>query len=284
MQDQNESDQQSAKKRGYIPARCVSFIQKLYAQNDKSTSDNNKTNSHDTGIFVATVFIALAAVLSFGAALIQAWIFNGQLGEMKTASELMKGQLEEIKRQSTSAERSSTAGRAYLFVSVPTPNIPIITALPDGKSFVFAANFSIENFGQTPAVVTKFETHTLITKTDHFLLEAPEPGSSDFLDLQENFKQPAMSLRSDFLIFIEEEHQHPLVIPANSKSIPLRQNFLFRRPPPTAPIEAVGQGAWFYCVIGYKDIFGFERENVYYVGMFGSGLMWPKNPAYNHWN
>lgn len=196
----------------------------------------------------------------------------------------MQGQLDEIKRQSNAIERSSTAGRAYVFAKIPIPNHAPITKLPP-LQLSLTLDFAIENFGQTPAVITKLETHILLAKSPLDINDAPEPHSTAFFELIENSKHPASSQRADLLLTFNQNGRDPIVIPANSQTIPLRQMFLFRRPLQVeSPIVPNSHGAWFYCSISYKDIFGFERETVYYVGMFGAGIQLPKNPNYNRWN
>jgi hypothetical protein len=187
-------------------------------------------------------------------------------------------QLEEIQRQSKSIERSSTQGRAYVFVSLLSPN-SVDQQLPGvgTSATALTLNFAIENFGQTPAVITSFETHILAPKGSIYFPdnEPPKPDSPAFVASKEDFLQPAFS-EDAHLIF--DEHFHaPTVIPANSKRILMKRTFFFGRP-------VQHHGAWFYCAIKYKDIFGFDRETVYYVGMFGAAVELPKNDTYNYWN
>src|ERR1700681_4830998 len=134
---------------------------------------------------VFTAVIALTGVLG-------AIIFNGQLtamqaqlGEMKTASV-------EVKRQSDAAERSSTAGRAYLFVKYETPQAAMMspatatTESDDVTTFKVPIRYSIKNLGQTPAIITKVEAHLLINKDGSMITEPPHADPPEALEMKES--------------------------------------------------------------------------------------------------
>jgi hypothetical protein len=93
MQSKNETENEGRKRRGYIPAACVKFIQKLYEKNREPHPNNDKNRPKERSIFIPTCIIAFAGIATLIASLIQACIFNKQLGEMKTTSRIMEGQL-----------------------------------------------------------------------------------------------------------------------------------------------------------------------------------------------
>jgi hypothetical protein len=74
-----------------------------------------------------------------------------------------------------------------------------------------------------------------------------------------------------------------VIVSPSADTGPLQQTFIFANRPILRATNDT-QGAWFYCAITYKDIFGFERHTVYYVGLYGTGAEFPNNQKYNHWD
>ncbi len=74
-----------------------------------------------------------------------------------------------------------------------------------------------------------------------------------------------------------------VLFPANADSGLFEQRFIFRnRMRPMAPSSV--DGAWFYCAITYKDIFGYDRHTFFYVSPFAAGIVYPENHKYNRWD
>jgi hypothetical protein len=241
------------------------------------------------------VFTAVIAVTGVIGAIIfggQLSVMQGQLTEMQSTGKQTDQLIEANKslgdaaaKQAVAAERASTTGRAWVFVSLPMPVKVVVEPLTGSEGAMVTLNFVIENFGQTPAVITDFETHLVTDKASKvgnrrfFSADnVPEVNSAEFLASKEEFQQPIVSNAPGNFFFFDQNARTPIVIPANSKSIPISQTFFFYH-------GAIDQhGMWFYCAIKYKDIFGFDRETVYYAGIYGASAQLPNNPKYNHWN
>jgi hypothetical protein len=92
MQDEVTSSQPDNNGKGHIPAAWVRFIQQLQHKSEEEapTSQNEKRANDDALVrharntAWATIIIAGASVLTFGAALLQYFVFSAQLGEMKS--------------------------------------------------------------------------------------------------------------------------------------------------------------------------------------------------------
>ncbi|WP_316216260.1 hypothetical protein [Bradyrhizobium sp. SZCCHNR3003] len=97
MQNEYKTERETHKRRGYIPAQCVKFIQALYEKNS-SNLEMKSEKTHETGVFIATIVIAGAAVLSFVTSLVQAFIFQEQLSAMKRADETTRESFTSVQR------------------------------------------------------------------------------------------------------------------------------------------------------------------------------------------
>jgi hypothetical protein len=239
----------------------------------------------------ATWWIAGFTLVSVCVGISQAIIANrtltaisGQLDEMKTASGLMQGQLVEIKRQSDAAEKSATAGRAYLFIK---PEFAMTEINPQGSlagPYRPAIRFSIKNFGQTPAIITSIKTHLYLTNT-MATDDPPEPNSPEAMAGVEDTQWAigAVELppqgRAD-MITVESNGDEPLriLVAPTADTGTLEQKFVFQRGRRSL------QWAWFYCAITYQDIFGETRHTWLYARVGGTGFSYPKSEKYNHWD
>lgn len=204
----------------------------------------------------------------------------------------------EMQRQSTAAERSSTAGRAYLFASYDVPQAapfetPLIAPEPSRKErFVVTVKFSIKNFGPTPAIITKFQTHLLIGADGRPINNEIDPRSAVTAEMKEQERSAAVldissaRLGNAGIAHIDDDPtlRLPLriIFPANAESGVFAQRFIFRNR--IQPIGPSVDGAWFYCFVTYKDIFSIERHTSLYVILFAAGMTYGTNPAYNYWD
>jgi hypothetical protein len=263
-------------RRGYQLARLIALVSKIQRHSDKAPpSQNNNDSTGDAlarytlSLTIATWVVAGAAILSFGAALLQ-WSV--------------------LKSTDASAERSSTAGRAYIFIK---PEIALSDNNPLGAlatgPYRPSIRFSIKNFGQTPAIITKVETHLYLTNT-FGTEEPPDPSSPAALASIEavpgnigpvDYPRAASTGNLEMLSVDTREDGNPLriVFAGGAESGPLEQKFVFLRG------VHVLQGAWFYCSITYQDIFGEkDRHTWLYARIGGTGFTYPKSQKYNHWD
>lgn len=200
----------------------------------------------------------------------------------------MQSQLDEIKQQSLAIERSSTAGRAYLFVKYPTPQAPTINPInPDPsathETIYVTIRFSIQNVGTTPAVITKFESHLFLNADPREIIrEPPDPVSVEAESMKESFQMPA-SWQGGLLATDEIIQQRP-IIPASGDTGDIQQGFGFKARAKTPGGHHSVMGAWWYCSITYRDIFGKERHTTSYIGLYGAGIKYPKDDKYNTWD
>jgi hypothetical protein len=171
------------------------------------------------------------------------------------------------------AVRASTINRAWLFVTYDTPQAPLVT----GNSV--SIHFTIINSGQTPAIITGLDTHLYISTTDMFFspFSPPEIGSETATRSQEKYRMPAISEHGDFIFSNDIIAETPIA--AGGSISKITQSFIFSRELP----KNAGHGAWFYCKITYKDVFGITRHTQYYVGLYGATAE-SGNADYNKWD
>jgi hypothetical protein len=188
-----------------------------------------------------------------------------------------KDQAAATKSSAAATEVEATSNRAWIFVSYDVPQAPQV--IRDSITI----KFSIQNVGQTPAVITGITTHLFVSTGPMFFSDAPDPFSRVAEESRESYEMPLVSGKSDF-IFGEDISTHPVVSP-NSKISAIQATFSFKNRQ-FGPGSA--HGSWFYCQIIYKDIFGTERHTAYYVGLYGAMAEYPKNrdidEKYNKWD
>jgi hypothetical protein len=145
--------------------------------------------------------------------------------------------------------------------------------------------FSIKNFGPTPAIVTKIETH-LYLAAGMATPDPPEPASPEALANVETSKwfiravDPPQLARSDMMsIDTSDDAQIRIMFMGGAESGLLEQTFVFNSYRPQ-----LTQWAWFYCAITYQDIIGETRHTWFYAQAQGAGFSYPKTAKYNHWD
>jgi hypothetical protein len=91
--DQEVRPNQSHPRRYYVPHSFISFVEERKRKGDDGASNRNNTQSYEKKLVTdadrtawATIVIAIAALLSFGAAILQYAVLSGQLREMKSAA------------------------------------------------------------------------------------------------------------------------------------------------------------------------------------------------------
>jgi hypothetical protein len=148
MSHQDSSEQGKERRRGYIPAQCVRFIQNLQRRYDQGRPATNNENTYNKGIFIATCVIGLAGILGFLAALIQAFIFNKQLAAMKSTDEALHIAAIAAKDSASAAIAANETTRAQLSARLIIPDMPqsTIKVSRDGTVLV---DLYIANTGQT---------------------------------------------------------------------------------------------------------------------------------------
>jgi hypothetical protein len=142
--DNESGPQQGNTRRGYIPAACVRYIEKIQGKTNKTDSDKNKNDPYARGIYRATWVIAGAGVLTFGAAVIQAVIFNGQLSAMRSSDEKIGAQVEAMKRQLILLEADQ---RPWISATMEIAGPLIITS----NRAEVRIKYRLENVGRAPA-------------------------------------------------------------------------------------------------------------------------------------
>lgn len=204
---------------------------------------------------------------------------------------VMQSQLEEIKRQSVTAERSASAGRAYVFVRYKTPQSPAIFSLPGlADYFNVKVEFSVANFGQSPAIITKIDAHLLIGKDGRPLSDPPDLQSVGTAELFETRRDMIVqtSFTPDRGLMMPKglddagSGDTRIFVPAGAENIEIEQTFWFEGR--TKPRLRSAHGAWFLCNITYADIFGIERHTRYFVGITGAAFRYSNNPSDNSWD
>jgi hypothetical protein len=198
------------------------------------------------------------------------------------SSRVMSGQLNEMQKQSISADRSATANRAWLFVKfVSHTPVERTGAMP--PRFVTDLVFTIYNAGQTPAVITKISAHmfwVVGTGDVPMILSSFEPDPIKDRSLGEAMLMGLTNMQTgeEYLHnmwFAEEppkwnrlsEATNQVIIPAASPPNPITGRFLFQR---AGISDANTQDAinfsqlWFYCWVTYKDVYGIDRDTSYY--------------------
>lgn len=230
---------------------------------------------------IVAVFTAVLAIVS-----------SCQWHEMKLAYGPLKDSADAAKKSAEATERSSIAGRAYIFARYEQPDekdlFPKIVAQNGEKIFInVTMRFSIHNFGKTPAVITKLETHLFVSNTDRFFTvdNAPNPLAVTSKTLMEESCQPALALNGSLYFGKEDLGSTRVTIPANWDSGAIEQNFVVSRPVAmTKDAKFTRHGAWFYCRSTYKDIFNIERHTTMYFGMYGAAVEYPRNGEFNEWD
>jgi hypothetical protein len=144
MQHHDGPSQPDNGRKGYITAACVRFIQKLQHKSEQTPANQNEKSSTDQALVRharntawATIVIAGASILTFGAALLQYFVFSDQLRVMKQADE-------------TTREAFTSAQRAFVVV---TDLEQVSETVGDRKGWMF--NPQITNVGSTST--TNFE-------------------------------------------------------------------------------------------------------------------------------
>ncbi len=240
----------------------------LVRQGDSDRAGEREKGGRDR-LTLALVFLTLTATG------IGDWFFYGQREEMVRAYEPVV--------------RSSTANRAYIIAKLePSLRTPLVFHKTEQVvSFSITMKFSIKNYGQTPGVITKIETHMLIsdkTKADGSLGQIkqenpPDPTAPGSIPLRETFAQPIITKDGTIT---DRYAGIQVVAPEGWDSGVLEQTFSFDRPA-TINASTANIGTWFYCLITYRDVFGFERQSSLYFGNYGSAASFPRDSRFNFW-
>jgi hypothetical protein len=167
MAHQEEPNQPN--RRGYIPAQCVSFIEKLKRHSKQEPSEQNNNNSkneidlakHTRRLSWATWIIAGVGALSFFAALLQ-W------SALRSTDDKIGEQVAALGRQLTLLE---TDQRPWVHVPVFSINEPIIH---DATGINITWSFTLINSGKSPAqhVGAGFVIYLGPTRFDEAIKEA----------------------------------------------------------------------------------------------------------------
>jgi hypothetical protein len=147
--DDQDGTQRSNNRRGHIPAACVRFIEKLQGNAKQPNPDANKYDSNARGIYRATWVIAAAGILTFGAALIQAYIFSDQLRAMRSTDGATHIAAEAAKQ---SADAVASIERPYFFILAKIPHV----ATKEGPFNDIATpklTYQIINLGRVPGIL-----------------------------------------------------------------------------------------------------------------------------------
>lgn len=243
--------------RGTKTALRLSALNKLtthlVTQTDAERGQENDKVRRDT-ITLVLVFLTLIATG------VGDWFFYGQREEMVRAYEPLQksARAAEIAanaalKQAIAEDRSSTAGRAYITAKLePSLRTPLVFHKTDQVvSLSIDMHFSIKNFGQTPGVITKIETHMFISdqtkahgSLDEFKEESPpNPTLDASIPLREKFAAPIVQKDG---IITDRYADIQIIAPEGWESGTLSQSFSFERP---AKIDAftANIGTWFYC-------------------------------------
>jgi hypothetical protein len=211
-------------------------------------------------------------------------------------------------RSAGAAERSSTSDRAWLFVKITSRGV--ITR--NGSSgFLVRAEYQVENFGKTPATITKLDTHLFWN-----IGSGPEPDPISDTASREDWTSILCDKDTHAILPSGPISRHSpnsqTVIPANHFVLRAQQilnvegTFCFLRTldiPEDAPrqfhsscrirapdgtISTVLCGDfWLYVLMKYKDIYGFDRETSYFTKIFSTNVAQPveqRHQKYNYWN
>lgn len=265
----NREERDRQKHQQYIEA--INSIANQFAseQQQDNTSDAKRAFREKL-----TIGLLIATVVAAG---IGDWFFYGQREEMIRA-------YGPLKKSAEAAERQATAGRAYLFIKPEN-------ALEDTKAVVSqtgpyrpSIQFSIKNFGQTPAVITGIKTH-LYLANGMATEDPPEPNSSEAQETVDlghaiNISADLPQGRIDFMT-MDSRGDGPsrIVFAAGEESGPITYIFDFRKEGPRFL-----QWAWFYCEVDYQDIFDKPRHTWIYARVGGTGFSYSKSEKYNHWD
>jgi len=202
----------------------------------------------------------------------------------------MNAQLEEMKRQSEAADRASTSGRAFVWITTPDPPPFEIYSAHDPK--IATANFTtkliVRNIGETPAIITDIAAN---------LIQAPvggdrpqDPTQIPWGRWRDSRIRGANQARSCFLepasaCFFRpsspsyDQSIEQAIIDGKSKPVELTLHFTFIDVDYTlgGMQQFAGGGAtdpttildnafyyWLYVVIHYRDVYGRSRETSFY--------------------
>lgn len=123
----------------------AALVGKMYAKYNKDRADDNQRKANETALVkatkqaaCATIIIAIAALLTLGAAIVQAIIFNRQFGAMKSTDDHIAKQLSVMEEQA----------RPWVVVSAINVLQKVDLAKPR-----FLMNFVLKNISQRPAYV-----------------------------------------------------------------------------------------------------------------------------------
>jgi hypothetical protein len=162
-----ESSNQINRRRGYIPAACVRYIERLQRKSNQLDIGDRRTTTYERGMYRATWVIAIAAVLTFGAAVIQAVIFSRQLDAMRDADRTTRESFSAVQRPFVTALSLSFSKQNYG------------AATPQYWLFVTA----LENSGNTP---TKAMTVTSSVSFDTPIVPDTPPDPAELKVGDEN--------------------------------------------------------------------------------------------------
>jgi hypothetical protein len=161
---------------------------------------------------------------------------------MQKAYGPVKDAAEAAKISAIASERASTNNRAWLFVKFNTRDqIERVASTP---RFGVDVNFQLQNFGQTPAIVTQITAHMFWDAGLSRFIE-PGPGSETSRPMREDMFAGLFDIKNVALMPtnppFERQTELPfgetppipsanqIIIPANESSGPMQGRFTFQR-------------------------------------------------------
>jgi hypothetical protein len=148
VNDYSPTNRETSSRRGQKPLRFVSFVEQLPRQTQLRAGADNKDPlvTATRRLVRATWLLGFVGCLSFGAAVLQWHVSRSADEKVADQVQLMRGQLDEMGRQSAAIERQSTVGRAYVFMDYP-PNRPEVSIAGTPPVVRVPIKFDLVNMG-----------------------------------------------------------------------------------------------------------------------------------------
>jgi hypothetical protein len=213
---------------------------------------------------VSISILGLTAIFAFFAAIagiVSAVFFYGQLSEMRIGAADTKKLAEAASKQATAAERLATNDRAWLLIAFDSFD----PGTEAGLLATYNSNFSIHNYGTSPAILHWIEIRWFITG---FISNTPDPDNTTPCTNIEVMNQKSKE-RLPMLIRGQELSVANDIVIASNDTIDAR-----------ATIQCIKGSSWrsnsemrkwFYAKIQYEDVRGSEGETAYYVDISPMG-------------
>jgi hypothetical protein len=252
---------------------------------EKPTEQSSQATSHVSSKETSDEAIARYTLWLMGFTGVLAFVALIQIGFLISADDTASRAASAALKSADAAEKSSTAGRAYLFI---LPKGQVGGFDPGGQNatgpYRPSVGFSIKNFGPTPAIITKVETHLYLSdgKPGGVM---PVPNSPEAKAMAEATQwaisavEPITPTGGISRIDTSPDAKTRIMLAGGAESGALEQTFVFHKGWHST------MWAWFYCAITYKDIFGGKDRHTYlYVQLGGTGFSYPQNSEYNSWD